>query len=137
MSDLDDYTFSIRALNCLRGARIHSMLELQDFVSEHGITGLLKFRNIGSKTIQEITEVLREIESNRKCCAGCKAFAGGEIRHHRDCTFYPDSFSESHDNAESKIERLLAGYEQIAKWNGDIGTVNRYAREIFETECPR
>ena len=27
-----------------------------------------------------------------KCQAGCKAFTGGEIKHHKDCFFYPDSF---------------------------------------------
>lgn len=146
MSDLDNYTFSIRALNCLRGAKIHSMQELQYFVSEHGVSGLLKYSHIGGKTVQEVAEVLRELESRRKCCAGCEMFAGGEIRHHRDCTFYPDSFSEMFDNAENKIERLLAGYEQIANFtwpttvNEAFETVEKlkdYARVIFETECQK
>lgn len=30
------------------------------------------------------------------CEAGCKAYHGGERRHHPDCVFYPDSFTELH-----------------------------------------
>lgn len=130
---LDEYDFSIRALNCLRTANLHTIEELRAFVDEYGVNGLLRYRNFGSKSIQEITEVLRDNEP--KCCTGCKAFYGGEIRHHPHCPYYPDSFSEMYDNAKDKIDRLLAGYEQIANWNGALETVNDYARVIFETEC--
>jgi hypothetical protein len=32
-----------------------------------------------------------------RCEAGCIAYHGGERRHHPDCVFYPDSFTELHD----------------------------------------
>lgn len=143
MNDLDNYTFSIRTLNCLRSARLNNMSDLRSFINIRGLSGLLSFRGLGSKVIKEIGEVLREMESNQKCCAGCKTFSGGEIRHHKDCVFYPDSFTEMFDNAENKIERLLAGYEQISNYtwpntvNEAFETVEKlrdYAREIFKTE---
>jgi len=44
--------------------------------------------------------------SEKGCVAGCKAFTGGEIRHHPDCVFYPDSLSKKYDAVESENERL-------------------------------
>lgn len=38
-----------------------------------------------------------------KCKTGCKIFTGGEIHHHKDCVFYPDSMSRIYD----KMEQLL------------------------------
>ena len=29
-----------------------------------------------------------------KCIAGCKIFTGGEIIHHEDCPFYPESLTK-------------------------------------------
>lgn len=36
-----------------------------------------------------------------KCVAGCKAFTGGEIYHHKDCTFYPESMSKMYDDLKA------------------------------------
>ena len=33
-----------------------------------------------------------------KCVAGCKAYTGGEIKHHPDCPFYPESLSKMYDD---------------------------------------
>ena len=41
-----------------------------------------------------------------KCEAGCKTYAGGEIKHHPDCVFYPGSFSEMYDNLKDTHEQL-------------------------------
>ncbi len=37
-----------------------------------------------------------------KCAAGCQAYTGDEIRHHKDCIFYPESFSKRFDDLEKK-----------------------------------
>lgn len=42
--------------------------------------------------------------SKIKCVAGCKHFTGGEIKHHKDCPFYPESFSEMNDNLKDKLK---------------------------------
>jgi len=34
------------------------------------------------------------------CVLGCKMFTGGEIKHHPDCPFYPDSLSEMIDKMQ-------------------------------------
>ena len=50
---------------------------------------------------------------HEKCEAGCIAFAGGEIRHHKDCVFYPESFSEAYDRLKAenvKLKRFLKRY---------------------------
>jgi hypothetical protein len=39
-----------------------------------------------------------------KCETGCISFTGGEKRHHKDCVFYKDSFTEMYDNLESKLK---------------------------------
>lgn len=40
-----------------------------------------------------------------KCVAGCMAFTGGELRHHKDCPFYPESFSKMYDDLKKELER--------------------------------
>lgn len=40
------------------------------------------------------------------CEAGCQVFYGGEIRHHKDCVYYPDSLSQLIDEQKSKIREL-------------------------------
>lgn len=42
--------------------------------------------------------------SKIKCVAGCKHFTGGEIKHHKDCPYYPESFSEMNDNLKDKFK---------------------------------
>lgn len=39
-----------------------------------------------------------------KCVAGCAAYDGGEVRHHPDCPFYPESFTRMHDYWKSRCE---------------------------------
>jgi len=41
-----------------------------------------------------------------KCVAGCKVYSGDEIRHHKDCIFYPESFSKRFDLLEKKHNDL-------------------------------
>ena len=41
------------------------------------------------------------------CEAGCKVFTGGEIKHHKDCQYYPESLSKMYDDLESKYRDLM------------------------------
>ena len=41
-----------------------------------------------------------------KCVAGCKHFTGGEIKHHKDCPYYPQSFSKMYDDLEEKVKKI-------------------------------
>ena len=34
----------------------------------------------------------------KDCQAGCKYFSGGEVKHHKDCVHYPESFSKMYDD---------------------------------------
>jgi hypothetical protein len=34
-------------------------------------------------------------------------FTGGEVRHHKDCPFYPDSLSKKYDVLDEKLGSLL------------------------------
>ena len=45
-------------------------------------------------------------KSSDKCVMGCMHFTGGEIKHHKDCPFYPDSLSIRLDNAEAEVISL-------------------------------
>ncbi len=42
----------------------------------------------------------------KQCVAGCKHFEGGEIKHHKDCDFYPDSLSQYYDILFDSINRV-------------------------------
>ena len=44
--------------------------------------------------------------TEQKCEAGCKAFTGGEIKHHPDCCFYPASFTKMYDDLKKEHETL-------------------------------
>ena len=77
-----------------------------------------------------------------KCVAGCKHFTGGEIKHHKDCPYYPESFSKMYDDLEEKVKKLINEYEKelqflLGTGNGDINkieaTIDRvYAKAIRE-----
>lgn len=42
----------------------------------------------------------------KKCIAGCKAYDGGEIYHHGDCPFYPDSISRLWDLDRTRLAKF-------------------------------
>ena len=41
-----------------------------------------------------------------KCETGCKVFTGGEIKHHKDCPFYPESLSKKYDEMALSIKQI-------------------------------
>lgn len=47
-------------------------------------------------------------ERVEKCEAGCQHFYGGELKHDKNCVFYPESLSEMLANAQAENERLRA-----------------------------
>jgi DNA-directed RNA polymerase subunit alpha len=53
---LEDLELSVRAFNCLKAAKIHSLSELVNYTQDE----LMKFRNFGQKSLSEIEQVLNE-----------------------------------------------------------------------------
>ena len=53
--------------------------------------------NISFPTVKEVGD---------ECEAGCKVFTGGEIRHHKDCIFYPESRTEMYNNLKIENKKL-------------------------------
>lgn len=55
-----------------------------------------------------------------KCEAGCKIFEGGEIKHHEDCVFYPESLTKLNADKiasqQSEITRMKAELEEVSIW---------------------
>ena len=51
---LSDLNLSVRALNCLKAANVETLGELV----EHNKNDLLKFRNFGKKSLNELEELL-------------------------------------------------------------------------------
>ena len=43
---------------------------------------------------------------NNRCQAGCKIFTGGEIKHHPDCHYYPESLSKMYDDLLIEVKKL-------------------------------
>ena len=56
----------------------------------------------------------------KKCVAGCKSFEGGEIRHHKDCSFYPESFSKMYDDLKSKSYTEQEVIDLFARYEEDV-----------------
>lgn len=40
-----------------------------------------------------------------KCVPSCMAYEGGEVRHHKMCPSYPDSFSKMYDDLKEIISQ--------------------------------
>lgn len=63
-----------------------------------------------------------------ECVAGCKSFTGGEIKHHKNCPFYPQSLTRMYDEMETELAKLKSypiSEEEIKEaarlfgWKGD------------------
>jgi hypothetical protein len=47
------------------------------------------------------------------------SFDGGEKKHHRDCTHYPESLTKMYEDARGEIERLRDGIDAIRQYGSD------------------
>ncbi len=52
-------------------------------------------------------------EEEDACETGCKHFHGGEIKHRKDCYFYPESFSKMYDDEKQKNEDMKHDIKRI------------------------
>ena len=43
--------------------------------------------------------------SKARCVTGCKVYCDDETYHHKDCPFYPGSFSERFDKLQAENEK--------------------------------
>jgi len=66
-----------------------------------------------------------------KCVAGCKYFTGGEIKHHKDCPFYEDSFSQKFDILRDQTIWAVTHYG-IVNTDDIINHLRRTLEEIGE-----
>lgn len=41
-----------------------------------------------------------------KCVTGCKAYTGNEIKHHKHCPYYPESFSKMYDDLKEENRQI-------------------------------
>jgi hypothetical protein len=73
---------------------------------------------------QETLEEVAELESvENKCVAGCKHFYGKEVKHHKDCFYYPESFSKMYDDLEwqQKQDKNKYSEEDMVKFVSFVG----------------
>jgi len=77
-----------------------------------------------------------EVES--KCVAGCKVYTGGEIRHHGDCVFYPESLTKKYDELAKENEKLRNGCKVVVDGYESDGMENMGTRdEVFYEQCKK
>lgn len=50
------------------------------------------------------------VPEDPKCEAGCQVFYGGEVRHHKDCAYYPESITKMFDEAKDRLREFEAIY---------------------------
>jgi hypothetical protein len=43
----------------------------------------------------------------KKCCAGCNHYEGGESYHLKECDFYPESLTKINEDKITRLEGLL------------------------------
>jgi hypothetical protein len=72
-----------------------------------------------------------------RCEAGCVVYHGGERRHHPDCVFYPDSFTELHDRLVRDHAALQAEHARM-KTTLDAALADRLNRGegLLDPEMP-
>jgi len=56
-------------------------------------------------------------------------YHGGEIRHHRDCVYYPESLTEMHHQMQNEIEKLQA---QLAEAEKVISGAYKYLKATYD-----
>ena len=50
-----------------------------------------------------------------KCQAGCMIFTGGEIKHDKNCVFYPESRTKMYEDLESDLENWQSTAKELAE----------------------
>lgn len=82
--------------------RMIAMLKVEDQEVERGVT----ITHVGKQeTLEEAIDIISKEEE--KCVNGCKYYYGGEIRHHKSCHYYSESFSKMYDDLQEKQERMI------------------------------
>jgi hypothetical protein len=88
-------------------------------------------------------ETLEQSVEN-KCVAGCKHYYGGEIKHHKDCVYYPESFSKMYDDlkwqqeqdkklySEEEVEILLETLSKVLVYQGNYYRLPYYFEHEIE-----
>ena len=73
---LSQTNLSVRSINCLNTADIRTVEDLKKFASENPLNDLIKFRNFGRRSFNEVKQLLRDEEikltlEDKKCCNKC------------------------------------------------------------------
>jgi len=55
-----------------------------------------------------------------KCELGCIRYTGGEIKHHKDCVFYPESLTKKYDESDKLLSEARNMIEQLSKASSDF-----------------
>lgn len=96
--------------------------------------GLKMNKNIeGSKNLKTSREK-GVVSSSLLCVAGCLDFHGGEKRHHKDCPFYPESFSKMYDDLLAKAMNNIKRWCNTCMSNNNI--MNYNCRVCLKAEEP-
>lgn len=77
-----------------------------------------------------------------KCESGCKVFTGGEIKHHEDCVFYPESLTKLNADIiatqQSEIARLKAELKyRFVRFEEEQSKAESLKAELEEAESDR
>lgn len=65
----------------------------------------------------------------KKCVAGCVMYHGGEIKHHKDCPFYPESRTKMYDDLKEENRKLKFMIDNGLGWE-DLKNNISYPNDI-------
>lgn len=84
---------------------------------------------------ESLNRAMKEPRDEERCCAGCKAFTGGEVRHIKACVHYPESLSRIYDEKDEEIARLNILLEAAKEANGQLKkAIMDFEKLSFELE---
>jgi hypothetical protein len=63
---------------------------------------------------ERLPDAGKTMTAEGKCQAGCNAYTGNEIHHHKDCIFYPNSLSKELDELRTEFRQEVSD-EEIEK----------------------
>lgn len=70
------------------------------------------------------------------CVMGCKHYTGGEIKHHKDCVFYPDSLTMMYDDLFNENKKLREACKTVVDGYESDGMEGMGTRDdVFYKYC--
>ncbi len=88
--------------------------------------------NAGLDFLDDVeTALTRPSREASKCVTGCNYFDGGEVMHHKDCPYYPESLTKIYDDKDALNTKLLEALKQARDFIESPDLASATGRTLF------